>query len=103
MNLDIISTNGRDLGLARSDVARAGNVLSVQIGTLEYAPTFGIDLKYFLESDFSIQTDSFRAYLVQRLMEHQVNIVNVLSVFETLFETMTFFIGEDQNSTGLIA
>lgn len=102
MNLDIISTDGPDLGLIRSDVSRAGNVLSIQLGDLEYAPSFGVDLRYFLESDFMIQNDSFKAYLVQRLMESQVNVVNALSVFETLFEKITFLIGDDNNGTGLV-
>lgn len=100
---DISITLGQDLSLVRGDILRAGNVLAVQLGSLEYAQDFGVDLRYFLESEFRIQNASFKAYLVQRLLEHQINIVNVLSTIEPLIERMTFMIGESDSGQELIS
>lgn len=98
MNLDIVSTeDGLDMGLAKTEVGKAGNVLSVQLGNLAYAPTFGVDLKYFLESPHQFQNESFLAYLVQRLTEHQVNVTSVLDVKEALHAKYTFYVGEFGN------
>lgn len=102
MNSDIVSTNGPDLGIARTDTARAGNILSVQLGSLEYAPNFGIDLKFFLDSEFQIQNASFKAYLVERLLAQQVNVVNVLEVINTLSASYIFGIGDRDSGTELI-
>lgn len=101
MNFDIVSTVGPDLKIFKTDVGRAGNVLSVQLTTLEYAQSFGVDIKYFLESEFQLQNSSFKAYLVERLLQHQVNVVNALETIETLYQNMVFAIG-DTNSGGLI-
>lgn len=102
MNYDIVSTNGNDLGIFKTDVGRAGNVLSVQLTTLEYVQSFGVDLKFFLESEFQMQNESFKAYLVERLLAHQVNVVNAIETIESLYRTFVFGIG-DTNPGGLIS
>lgn len=103
MNKDILVKIGEDLKFINADVTRAGNILSIQLGDLEYAQTTGIDMRYFLESEFAIQNESFKAYCVQRLMESQVNIVNAYSEIDTLFEKMTFVIGENNLGAELIS
>lgn len=105
MNVDIFppSEDGLDLGTAQSAVAKAGNVLSIQLGALEYAPEFGIDMKYFLESPFRFQNESFRAYAVEILTKNQINVVEVIQVIETLFTGLTFYVDDQSNVTeGLI-
>src|SRR5690606_29515640 len=104
MNLDIFEINdGEDLVLGQSEAARAGNVLSIQLGSLEYAPTFGVDLTYFLTSDFQFQNQSFKAYLVSRVLQHQINVANVLDTVNALYEKYTFNIGNSTDAeTGLI-
>ncbi len=57
---DIVSI-GADIGLYDSQSPRAANILSVQLGALEYAPTLGIDLAYFLQEDFRFQNESFKS------------------------------------------
>jgi hypothetical protein len=47
------STTG-DLDLVDTIVPKAANVLQVQLATLEYAPTFGVDLVFFPEPGSSI-------------------------------------------------
>lgn len=95
--------DGTDLQLARSDVAKAANVLSVQLGELEYAPNFGVDHKYFLDAEVAFQNESYRAYLVQRLVEHQVNIMQCVSTLSAFMETITYQVGEPfENGKGLV-
>ena len=98
---DIIEVNdGEDLGVFDSIVAKAGNVLSVQLGDLEYAPDFGVDLRYFLTSDLQFQNQSFKAYLVQRLTESQVNVAQVIDTIESLFQKYTYYVGEIKKDSG---
>ena len=102
---DIIEVRqGQDLLVLDSIVAKAGNVLSIQIGSLEYAPDFGVDLKYFLQAGLEFQNESFKAYMVQRLAESQVNVSNVEEILQNLYSTYTYYVGETQpNDGGLIA
>ncbi len=101
---DIIDTvDGFDLGIQQTEAPRAANVLSTQLGSLDFAPTFGIDLRYFLNSEFRIQIASFKAYCVQRLLEHRINVVNVIDVVSNLFATQTFAIGNSENNGELIS
>lgn len=102
MNWDIVSTSGPDLGIQRTDVAKAGNVLAVQLGSLEYAPNFGIDLKFFLESDFQLQNESFMSYCVERLLAHQVGVMSAIEVLGQLDKKFIFDIGDRSAGTELI-
>ncbi len=99
---DIISFNGRDLGVQQTEAPRAGNILATQIGSLEYAPYMGVDIKYFLESEFRIQNESFRAYLVQRLLEQQINVVDVIDTIETVYHNYGFDIGTSVSTGGFV-
>lgn len=98
--LDIVKVeNGKDLKVYSSVAPKAANVVSTQLGSLEYAQAFGSDLKYFINSDFRFQNDSFKAYLVTRLTQHQINVVDVLETIESLYNSYTYFVGEIE-STG---
>lgn len=61
--IDIAEFNG-DLVLVDTNVGKAQNVLSIQLGSLYYAEDFGIDLAYFLSEEFEFTNDSFRSLLV---------------------------------------
>lgn len=101
--LDIVELNdGEDLKVVDSIVSKAGNVLSVQLGALEYAQDFGVDTRYFLESDFQIENSSFKSYCVQRLIEHQVNVSAVTELLDTLFEKYTFHVNASEDAKGFI-
>lgn len=92
---DIIEVNdGEDLLIIDSIVAKAANVLSIQIGDLEYADPFGVDLKYFLQKDLQFQNTTLKAHMVQKLIENQVNVAQVLELIETLYMKYTFYVGE---------
>lgn len=100
---DIVTFDGPDLGISQSEAPRAANIISTQIGELEYAPTMGVDLRYFLETEFRIQNESFKAYLVQRLLEQQVNVVNVIDTINALHSEYIFDIGSSESSGGFVA
>lgn len=102
--LDIVSmVEGEDLRFADTAVTKAANVISVQLGDLSFAPNFGVDLKYFLRTDLQFQNASFRSYLVQRLVENQVNVSSVASVIEDLLTKYTFYVDDpNREVSGLI-
>jgi hypothetical protein len=102
--LDIVSmVEGQDLKFADTAVTKAANVISIQIGDLSYAPTFGVDLKYFLRTDLQFQNASFKSYLVQRLVEHQVNVSSVATLIDDLLTKYTFYVDDPNRSvSGLI-
>jgi hypothetical protein len=104
MNLDIVSIpDERDMVLAVSDVPKAANVLSVQLGSLEYAKDFGVDFRFFLDDGLQFQNESFRSYLVERLTRHQINVVDVASEIDRLFENITLSVGDSaSDAKGLI-
>ncbi len=94
--------DGNDLTVTPSEAPRAASVMQTQLGSLEYAPTFGVDMAYFLGSELRIQTESYKSYCVQRLLQHQINVVNVLTQLETFFETSTYYIGSSEGDGSLI-
>jgi hypothetical protein len=99
--IDIIELqDGEDMIMRDSVVAKAGNVLSIQIGSLEYSSEFGVDLNYFMQSDFQFQNESFQAYCVTRLTESQVNVSDVITSVEALLEKYTYFVGEQNQAIG---
>jgi hypothetical protein len=100
---DIIDfPEGRDFTTADSVVGKARNVLSVQIGSLEYAPDFGVDLKYFLDTQFAIENTSFKAYMIQRLVESGINVSQCIEVIESLYRKYTYYVDDREQGEGLI-
>lgn len=101
---DIVSLNtGEDMGLYDTQTPRAANILSVQLGALEYAQELGIDLKYFLSEDFRFQNESFKAYLIQILANNGINVATLTEQLENLFATYTFNITPEETNGSLIA
>lgn len=101
---DITSFNAvtGDLSIVDTIVPKAANVLQVQLGSLEYAQEFGVDLAFFLSPDLTFQNESFKAYLIQRLSESHVNVNQVIQALSTFVETLTFEVGQPEASGGLI-
>lgn len=101
---DIFSIEeGKDLNIQDTIVPKAANLLSVQLGALEYAPEFGIDLDYFLNNPVAFQNDSFMAYLVQRMSENMIDVTSALSIIEKFMTRFDFSVNAvDENSEGFI-
>lgn len=92
-----------DIQLYDAQSPKAANVLAVQLGSLEYAKTFGVDMEFFLDPDYKYQTESFKAYLIQRLSESLINVNEVIETVDRFTEQLTFYVGDpDQNNGSLI-
>jgi hypothetical protein len=103
--IDITSFNETtdDLNTFDTQVPRAGNILSIQIGSLEYEPELGIDLRYFLSEDFRFQNESFRSYLIEILANNGINVASVTEEVENLFQQYTFNLTPEETGGGLVA
>lgn len=99
---DVVSL-GDDLGMYSTQNYRAKNILSVQLGALEYAQDLGIDMKYFLSEDFKFQNDSFKAYLVEVLANAGINVASVSEEIDNLFVTFGFNLSPEETTSGLVA
>ncbi len=97
-----LQSNG-DLGLLDTEVERAGNILSTQIGSLEYAPDLGVDLRFFLSPDFKFQNESFKAYLMNVLANNSINVASLVETIETFHRKYTFNLTNQSAQSGLIA
>jgi hypothetical protein len=100
--IDIVSV-GADIGLYDSQTEKAKNILSVQLGSLEYAPDLGIDLEYFLSEDFRFQNESFKAYLIEVLANNGINVASVVDQVEDLHRQYTFNLTPEETGSGLVA
>jgi hypothetical protein len=100
--IDINDTVDGDLGTSNTQVFRAKNILSIQIGSLTYAPDLGIDLDYFLNEEFSFQNISFQSYLVQRLSTYSINISSIVETVNALFEEWDLNLSPVENSTSML-
>lgn len=94
-----ITSIGDDLTVLNAQTPKAANVLQIQLGDLEYADTFGIDIEFFLDEDFLFQNESFKSYLIQRLAEHHINVNQVLDTVNAFYEQLTFVVGDLENQT----
>ena len=102
--IDIISSNdGQDLGLYDTQTERAKNILSTQVGSLEYAKDLGVDLNYFLSPDFKFQNESFKSYIVEVLASRGINVASVAETVNNLFSDLEIKLTPDETSTALIA
>jgi hypothetical protein len=89
-----LSFKNNELKAIDTSVYKARNVLSVQIGSLSYAPNFGIDYDLFFNSDLQIQDQTFQAYAVSKLAENGINPVDVLTEKNTLDENLLITIDD---------
>lgn len=101
--IDIVSQNTSDIGIYDTETARAKNILSVQLGALEYLPLIGIDLKYFLSEDFRFQNESFKSYLVEVLAKSGINVAEVMETVNNLDINYSFSVGSQESTGGLVA
>jgi hypothetical protein len=102
--IDITSAPvGEDLRVFDTQTARAANLLSVQLGSLEYAQDLGIDLNFFLSDSFQFQNESFKAYLIENLANRGINVSSLLETVESLFNQYTINLKPPESSDGLVS
>jgi len=86
--IDIFIDKDGILRSAETSLYKAKNILSTQIGSLVYAPEFGIDYDLFFGDDYKIQNETFTAYAVSKLAENGINPQEILSKKETFEEIL---------------
>ncbi len=101
--IDIGEFSNDDIRIIDSQIPKATNLLSVQLGALEYLPDFGIDLRYFLENPVKFQNQSFRSYLIQALANNGINVASLDTEADALFETYVFNLAPQETSAGFMA
>jgi hypothetical protein len=101
--IDIISSGADGMETYNTQTERAANILSVQLGALEYEKSIGIDLRYFLADDLRFQNESFKAYIVQVLATKGINVANLIETIEDLASRFTINLTPDETSGGMIA
>jgi hypothetical protein len=81
----ILSENG--ISAKDTSIFKAKNILETQIGSLQYAPDFGIDYNLFFGSDLQIQIETYQAYAISKLSENGINPLDLIQEdgkFDTL-------------------
>lgn len=101
--IDIVDFTPLGMQVYDTQTPRAANLLSVQLGDLEYAPDIGIDLRYFLSENIKFQNDSFKAYLIQTLAARGINVASLTEIIRSLSSDYDFNLSPQDNSTGLVA
>ena len=102
MSIDVFVNKDGTVGVSDTVVYKGRNILSIQEGSLEYAPETGIDLKQFLNPDVEIQNETFRAYAVQKLGEHGVNPVQVLTNRDAFRDIIEFTVEEIETGSLIV-
>ena len=101
--IDIVGFDSKGMQVLDTQTEKAANILSVQLGALEYIPDFGIDLRYFLTESIRFQDGSFKAYLVQTLASRGINVASLVEVINALDSNYNIKLSPEENSTGMIA
>jgi hypothetical protein len=102
--IDIMEFNETtsDFSILNTDIKKAENVLTTQLGYLKFASDFGTDLAYFLSEDFVFQNDAFRSYLLQRLAQSGVDVSTVTNTFDNFISTYIINLSSKSESGQLI-
>jgi len=101
--IDIVDFTPSGMQTYDTQTERAANILSVQLGALEYWPEGGIDLRYFLTESIQFQDASFRAYLIQILAGWGINVASLATDLEALFSNYVINLSPQENTTGMVA
>ena len=91
-----------DLEFEAGQLPRAENLITVQTGDIDYAPTWGVDLAYFLNPDYKIQAESFEAYLLQRIGFWGMNVLELIAKQGKFVRNMLFNFAEQSNNNSML-
>lgn len=101
--IDVVVNQSGDLDTFDTQTNRAANLLSVQLGSLEYEPTIGIDLNYFLDPAYKFMDSSFQSYIVQVLAASGINVATITADVQNLYQDLKINLAAEQQSSALIA
>lgn len=100
--IDIVDFNSSGMQVYDTQTQQAANILSVQLGALEYAQDLGIDLRYFLDERIQFQDESFKGYLIQALAQRGINVASLTDLQQDLLEQYNINLSPQENSTGMV-
>ena len=81
-----------------TDVFKAENLLSTNLGVLYYLPLFGISMDLFFDQNFNIQFESFSAYITDTMVNFGIDIVSTQKEIDTFISALIMNIGDTQNA-----
>lgn len=81
-----------------SDIFKANNILTTQIGSLYFLPEFGIDIDLFFSQDYSIQFESFQSYITDKMVQAGINISKINTSIDTFTRGIIMTIGGSKNA-----
>ncbi len=71
------------------DKYKAINLLSVQLQEKNYAADFGIDLDFFINSEYRITPATFAAHIMKRLADYSISVNQVQRVVDDFVANIT--------------
>lgn len=72
-----------------SDKYKALNLLSVQLQDKNYAADFGIDLDFFINSEYQITPETFTTHIMKRLADYSISVNRVQRVVDDFVANIT--------------
>lgn len=91
-----------DLEFVASELPRAENLITTQLGDLVYQPDWGVDLAYFLNPNYTIQAEAFESYLLQRIGFWGMNVLEFIAKQSKFIREMIFNFGEPTENNNLM-
>ena len=91
-----------DLEFFASELPRAENLITTQLGDLFYQTDWGVDLAYFLNPDYTIQAEAFESYLLQKMGFWGMNVLNFIAKQQKFIRQMIFNFGEPKENDTLM-
>ena len=80
--IDVKSFGSDSAKDTKNDKYKALNLLAVQLREKNYAPDFGIDLDFFINSDYEITPKTFTTHILKRLSDYAVAVDRVENVVD---------------------
>jgi hypothetical protein len=87
--LDIkLTVDGEDAKLRDTNLYKAANTADVQLGSLNFAKEFGVDKKFFMDSEFNISSASYASHVMERLAQQGIPASIALQFASPLLDTV---------------
>lgn len=95
--IDLQGLRNGDLVYIDTNLIKAKSVMEVQEGSLEYLPEFGVDYKYFIQSDIQYQKENLQGHIMDRLSLNLVPPDTISSMSDLLSEKLLIGIKNKDN------
>lgn len=82
-----------------NDVGKLENLIFVQYGSAYYFPQFGIDRKFYVESHYQIQIETFTSYIRQMALYNGIVTTSISSRIENFTALIDYTVASDAQYT----